>query len=602
MKSSDKNKLAWSVLLRCCIGLAATIAGSLWCGPVTSTAWCDVVPNSDGRLDYGLEGLDIPREPVTNGTTARTAKLLGEAAREARSTAARVQFIREVGMCQLPGSLPIVKPLLSDAEPVIRAEACAALENLANAPGAADGLRDAIRQDRALASALEKILAEDSESRCRLAALGALVALQGPESPAILAAAAPRATPDPALIASALAHAGRPVHLEMIQRLWPSLSEPTRLIAAGALGRIGDAKAADLVLPLAKGDVPARLAAMEALGGMKATGQVAVVEATLADPHPTVRRTAVAALQAVASAEARRRHGLAMLKDPDATVRQSAVELLAANIVPELAQPLATQLPDPYQPLYAAAIKALSTSTDPAVRQACIDVAVNLLDNPDPRREQDGSFILGHYRSDAALQRHIDLAATFETPKPDWALVAQTAESLGRIGRPEAKPCLLKLADKEVENSNSPQAQTAAAIGNAMIACGRLGEKGVIPACRRALAGNPERMASFLRTAAAYGIGAVGTVADTGSFPGVFSGGGANFESPQTRTECLRSIGNLRDKKHVGLTDAATIVGVEEQWMAHWARDRITGQTTPFTPRPRIWQADVSIVDLAGKQ
>ncbi len=601
MKSSQKNKFASSVLLRCCIGLAATAVSGLWTPSLTSIAWCDVVPNSGGRLDYGLEGLDIPLAPLLNDTTPRTTQLLGEALRSATTTAAKVQFICEVGMCQMPESVVIIKPLITDSEPMVRGAVCGAIENLASCPGTTRGLKDAIRKEADLVTALGKVMAEDTDARCRIAALDALVALQGPDSPAILAAVAPRTVPDAGLVARALAHASRPAHLEMIQKLWPSLPESSRVIATVALGRIGDPRGAELVLALAKGDVPARLAMLDALGGMKATSQVAVVKSGLADPHASVRRAAVGALQTVATPQMRRSQGLSRLKDSDSTVRQAAVTLLGANILPELAKPIASQLSDPYQPLYAAALKALWTSPDPAVRQACIDVAASLLDNPDPRRQQDGSYILGRYRSDAALEKHIELAATFETPKPDWALVAQAAESLGRIGRPEAKPCVLKLAGLAVEAAHTPQGETAPAIANGMIACGRLGEKGVLPAAHRALGGDPQKMASILRTAAAFAIGAVGTTADTGAFPAIISGGSAPFESPQTRLEVLRAIGNLQDKVNLGVTKATTITSVPERWMAHWAHDRITGQTTPFTPPPSMWQADVSITDLTAR-
>ena len=600
MKSSDKNKFVSSVLLRCCIGVAAT-TGGLWTAPLASIAWCDVVPNSGGRLDYGLEGLNIPLSPLVNDTSPRTTQLLGEALRSARTTAARVQFISEVGMCQMPESVAIVKPLITDGEAVVRAAVCAAIESLASCPGTTRGLKDAIRKDSELVTALGTLMAEDTDARCRLAALDALVALQGPDCPAILAAASPRAAADAALVARALVHASRPAHLEMIQKLWPSLGQSSRVIATAALGRIGDPKGAELALTLAKGDVPARLALMEALGGMKATSQVAIVKAGLNDPHPSVRRAAVVALQTVATPEMRRSEGLARLKDSDSTVRQAAVTLLGVNIIPELAKPIASQLSDRYQPLYAAALKALSTSPDPAVRQACIDVAASLLDNPDPRRQQDGSYILGRYRSDAALEKHIALAATFENPKPDWALVAQAAESLGRIGRPEAKPCVLKLASLAAETANTPQNETAQAIANGMIACGRLGEKRVLPACHKALAGDPKMMPSILRTGATFAIGAVGTTADTGAFAGMISGGSAPFETPPTRMEVLRAIGNLRDKANLGVTEATTISSVTERWMAHWAHDRITGQTTPFTPPVSTWQADVSIIDQSAR-
>jgi HEAT repeat protein len=290
-----------------------------------------------------------------------------------------------------------------------------------------------------------------------------------------------------------------------------------------------------------------------------------------------------------------------MLKDSDATVRLAAIQLLTANLAPQVIDPVAAQLSDSYEPIHQAALAALSSSGEVAVRQACIDAAVRLLDDAQAPRRQDGSYVLGHYRSDAALERHIALAAAFDGAKPDWPVVAQAAASLGRIGRPEAKAVLLSLAASKPEKCNNPQTETATAIGNAMVACGQLGEKRVLPACHTALAGNPQMMPSILRTGAAFAIGAVGSEADTGAFGGVMSGAGATYESPATRLEVLRAIGNLRAKSQLDLTKAETIRGIEEQWMAHWAHDRITGQATPFQPKPDPWLADVSITDLSGQ-
>jgi HEAT repeat protein len=125
-----------------------------------------------------------------------------------------------------------------------------------------------------------------------------------------------------------------------------------------------------------------------------------------------------------------------MLGDADPTVRVAASDLLAAAPTPAGIGPLVEQLGVAYEPLHLSARAALLASGP-----LTIDAAVKLLDHADPRRREDGSYLLGELRNDAALQRHIALM-----DDKDWGVVRQAAWSLGLIGRTEAIPAIAKLA------------------------------------------------------------------------------------------------------------------------------------------------------------
>ncbi|MDQ3441340.1 MAG: hypothetical protein M3478_13425, partial [Planctomycetota bacterium] len=116
---------------------------------------------------------------------------------------------------------------------------------------------------------------------------------------------------------------------------------------------------------------------------------------------------------------------------PDLTVREAATIVLTPITTREALQAIVAQLPEDYAPLHEAARRALATPADDAVRQATIELGVGLLGDPDARRREDGSYMLGQLRGAEGLEAHVGLL-TFDlstSSKTDWALVAQAAES-----------------------------------------------------------------------------------------------------------------------------------------------------------------------------
>src|SRR5205814_9352821 len=105
----------------------------------------------------------------------------------------------------------------------------------------------------------------------------------------------------------------------------------------------------------------------------------------------------------------RQARAIQMLSDTDPTVRQAAAEVLTPVPSPAALEALVAQLGESYRRLHEATRQALIHPRDPSVRDAVIQIAAKMLDDPDPRRREDASFVLGHLHSDAAIQRHIEL-------------------------------------------------------------------------------------------------------------------------------------------------------------------------------------------------
>src|SRR5207247_9505033 len=114
--------------------------------------------------------------------------------------------------------------------------------------------------------------------------------------------------------------------------------------ASAALERIKSPDQAAVVLPLLKGDVAQRVAALRALGAMANKAQAGAVVSMLSDPHPSVRREAVTAVARLAADAERQSHAIEMLRDADATVRQAAAQVLTPTPSTAALSALADQL------------------------------------------------------------------------------------------------------------------------------------------------------------------------------------------------------------------------------------------------------------------
>src|SRR5207244_2517569 len=149
---------------------------------------------------------------------------------------------------------------------------------------------------------------------------------------------------------------------QIVSRL-VDLQSPAKRCAIRALGRrkalVGAAVVADA---LQSSDLPIVVAAIESLAEMKAAGTTSKVRALLHHEHPTA----------------------------------------------DMVSSLIAQLGAGYPPLNTAARNALIAAALNQIPSAT-EAAVRLLTDPDPRRREDGSFILGGIGSDAALEQHIQL-------------------------------------------------------------------------------------------------------------------------------------------------------------------------------------------------
>jgi HEAT repeat protein len=461
-----------------------------------------------------------------------------------------------------------------------------------------------------LAAEVEKLL-QDTDATVRREAVLAAAALARAHGGSTHAIDRGMQDSDPQVLAAALQAAWAPEHAGQIARKLAALPKDLGAEAALALGRLKSPQQSAAVLPLLKGDVVQRAAAVRALGEMADAAQAQAALAMLSDEHPTVRREAVTAMGKLADATTRAALAIQMFADPDLTVRQAAAVVLTPVPSADALGPLAAQLKEDYAPLHVATRAALAHPANAAVRQATIQLAVEMLGDANPRRREDASHILGHLQSDAALDRHIALLQWDpQNPgKTDWPMVAQAAESLGLIGGSAGDRALaplmalIKPAPEATSALQHPQREDMAlAMANAMLSAARLHHHPALEQAVRILGIDPAGSPSRLRAASAFAIGVLAK-----------SGGGAPqaanmlaiydsiSEDRATKLEALKALGNLR---HVPAAERLkTIVESDPRpdlrWIAHWAYERCANARVPYTPPSERREPPVSISDLA---
>jgi HEAT repeat protein len=326
----------------------------------------------------------------------------------------------------------------------------------------------------------------------------------------------------------------------------------------------------------------------------------------LADAHPTVRREAVLAMAKLEDATKRVASAVRMLSDTDPTVREAAATVLTPMPSAEALAALVGQLDVDYAPLHAAVRASLIHPADDAMRGAIVRAAVELLSHRDPRRQEDGSYVLGRLRSAEGFDHHLQLLRwdLKASDKTDWTLVAQVAEAMGLIGDPRAGEELLALAKAaHVKLEGVPlarQMQIGIAMGNALAACGRLKHKPAFDEAVGDLKGGATDVPGLVRAAAAFVVGSLG---ESGSVPD-----GVNFlaihaspdESAETKFEALKALGNLQHAKSAGglKAIAETALVAEYRWIAHWSYQRAAHVTVPYVPASDVREPPVMISDL----
>jgi HEAT repeat protein len=571
--------------------LAAMIFCLAFVGVTSAQTTTTSLPAS-GQLDFGVEGLSFPPVVTVNGHTPRTAQLLGEAYRRREPLVwKRVQYVADIGQVALPAGAPYLVDAMKDDAPPVRAQAARSA---------------AMVGEPSLLPQVEKLLADSDASVRREAVLSAAKLAREQKLASSPAIERGLADPQPQVVAASLQAAWTAEHATQIAQKLAGFPKELQAEAAAALGRIKSPGAAAAVLPLLNGDVTQRVAAVRALGEMADVAHAEPVLQKLADPHPTVRRAAVASMAKLADEPTQHARAIKMLADADPTVREAAARVLTPVPSTEALDALLKQLDEPYAPLHEAVRQALSRPRDAALSQATIARAAALLAQANPRRQEDASYILGRLRSDAAIERHLALLQwdPASPAKSDWPLIAQAAESLGLIGDARANEPLMKLikpAPDALAGMQRPQVDAMTkAMSNALVAAARLHHRAAIDDAVRILQLDPATCPSSLRAAASF---AIGLLAEPGKLPSdvnfitIYE---SPFEAKITKLEALKALGNNR---HAPLADRLKVITESDatpdlRWMAQWAYQRCSNTRVAYQPPTERRAPPVLISDL----
>jgi HEAT repeat protein len=561
----NRSKIIWV-----CLSLSVPMPA------IGSTATTN--PSIDEAFNFGYVDSGIPPTLPVNSTPPRTVELLSQALDADPAEPRRVELVRDLGLCELPSAAPAILAAMSDPDASVRAEAATA--------AALNGDSSAVR------SGLQKLLS-DSDPAVRREAL---VAGDSMHDETFVAAGLQ--DPDESVFAAACARATTSQHYSLIARRFPSESRLGKLAAIRALGsRITGAYAPLVASQLNSDDLSLVIAAVKSLENMDATSQRDNIVPLLNHQHPTIRRVAVEALSRLADSDQQIAVAKTILADPDFSVRQAAAELLIAHPSGDAVPYLLKQLTENYPPLRDSARDALVAAALLPV-PAVIESAATMLTNADPDRREDGSYILGHARSDVALQQQITLLND-----ANWMVVGQAAESLGRIGRPEAGPALAQLADTVREFDETWMSnRRLTAVESAFISLGQLHYKPALPLLKWVM---PQKTAypAELRTRVIWASGLIGD-ADDRELAAIclsISNDNSPFESEDARFEAIKAIGNLH---YLPALDEMRRQATESpfptlRWMAHLVADRLDGgRPTTYTPPTTTVVAETSIMVL----
>ena len=173
-----------------------------------------------------------------------------------------------------------------------------------------------------------------------------------------------------------LAHFGAKSVPGLLELLRTKEDEGLRLDVVAALGRIGDRRATDAILPFLRLPPEKRRVALSALGSIADPQSVALLTGLLNDPAPEVARAAADALGQVNRPEAVPVL-IRALSHPDGGVAQNAARSLARIGKPAI-QPLlqAMRSPDPTVAYLAASALSQIDAAEPVLLQAATDPAL----------------------------------------------------------------------------------------------------------------------------------------------------------------------------------------------------------------------------------
>lgn len=515
---------------------------------------------------------DAPAAVRINQTPPRTVELLASALVAKPVATRRVELVMDLGECGLPSAVAPLVAALSDDDSAVRSAASRSLGKLG---------------DKSVIPHLIKAF-EDSDTDVRIASLQAVAGLG--DDRVIVRGLRDR---DERMFVAACRLT--PSHGELIIERLGSLGVDVKAAAIMALARLREAQFAPVIAShLADQPVSVTIAAIEALSAMKAVEFGPQVQALATHSHPSVRRASIMAILVLCDVPTRQSAAATALGDPDLSVRATAANVLSDHPDPSILPQLIVQLAAGDATLNAAARRAIvaCSSVD---QKACLAAAVKLLGDNSPRRREDGSYLLGAMKSDAEMDRHIALLND-----ADARLVRQVARSLGQIGDKSASAELLKVVSRfrSGEENTALSEEGIAAVAEAFVACGLLGEKSALPLSNRLI---PEKLSVPVEIRVAC-IFAAGVLADenddaTASLLMSVLNDNSPFEVERARIEAARALVNqhrlsaietLRREGSGNLLPAL-------RFACHQAADALSKQKTEYKPPEAPFVAETCI-------
>jgi HEAT repeat protein len=483
-------------------------------------------------------------------------------------------LIGDLGKTRLSTAIVPLRDAGSDPDPDVRAAVATALGMLGDSAARDDSVRDLISK-----------LAADETVDVRVEAVRAALPLGCTKT--ITAALNDS---DSNVVAAALSVAGPNQAALLGPRILGS-DESLRILAIDAVARGRIVADAPAVAAQTNSDIATKVAAVRALGVLSTAQCADDVLKLLTDANPTVRREATIALTCVGAAEARR-NAIRMLGDEDETVRTAAAGVLVRVPGPEAVAPLVAKLSDPYGPLHESARAALV-----AAGGSTIPYAVQLLNDPDSRRREDGSYLLGKLRSRSGFQKQLELL-----DDTDWSVAGQAANSLGTISDPVAAPRLVHMLDRAVKalaGSKSATMPVAIAATNAIVSAARLGYAPIVDKVSPYIF-TQTNLPSNVRASAVWAVGFLGATNESAIFDQFPALVGDPFEAADVKLEVLKAVGNRKSIKGEAIFSQHSEILRSNEALAiiHWSTDRINGHVTSFSLPPQVYVADTSVTAI----
>jgi HEAT repeat protein len=505
---------------------------------------------------YGMSQ-DIPPPVTVVNETPRTIDLLGGALAGA-TLENKLVLLDNLGQCKSARGLQYLTPYFTDGNPWLRAAATRAAGMIG---------------DPSVVSQVASLM-NDPSAEVRTAAIEAAGALH---AEAVITAGLTDL--DPGVVAAAIRVAFTSAQADLIAGKLSALPSETAPLAIAALGRLNANGDATQIVSMMSKSLACRVAALQALGAIKATSQLPVVQENLSDSNPAVRAAAVAALSGVAGADMQATLAAKMVNDPDQSdgpdpsVQYQSALLLAHAPNVTARDTLAGLLGSDYPGMHDAALSALA-----ALGPDAAPAANALMEDKSAPRRVDGVTLAGLINETSAANKAIALLND-----PDATVDVAAAKTLGVIGDAQAFTPLENFFQRAAASEKSSEELYSSGRENALVSAAELHDVNLLASARNLALQSPAPPPNpdypMVREAAAFAVGMLAPQQDP--ICGALTRKLNDTSQPEADATLAEDY-----KALVNLHDAATINGMA---------DFVSDETKPFSQR---WYARQAMIKL----